>query len=247
MQNATLRFALTSIPENRLDNAPLRLPERLPHTIELGTFESSKAFTLLPFFQVEGIDTTRLADLLDTDLNSDDTTVRLRREMEFRFDSIDSMQESRIVHTRELSRLDYEHFLRKAAGRFFNSVPCLAGVLDYDERASDGSIAHRTTSVFAILDFRRYGFGAGAPPSNEYHVKLDVEGENYVRKVQISHALKAGDSDRFLIQVAAERSSFHDITFALRFNNDVVVEAPIHLELFCSPMDARFARGREFS
>lgn len=120
-------------------------------------------------------------------------------------------------------------------------------MLDYDEASIDGSISDRSVSTFAILDFRRYGLGAGAPPSNEYHVRLDIEGDDYVRKLQISHALKAGEADRFLIQVAADRSSVHDLTFALRFNNDEVVEAPVHLELFCSPRVARFASGREFS
>jgi hypothetical protein len=246
MKNVTLRFALTSISEEQLDEAPLQLPEHLPHRIELGTFNSSKTFTLLPFFQIEGIDTNRVADLLETQWSSDESTVRLRRELEFCYESTQPDQEDRFVHTRELPRADYEHFLKKAVGRFYKSRPGLAGVLEYDETSRDGSITHRSVSVFAALDFARYGFGAGAPPSNEYHIKLAVEQDDYVRKLQISHALKPGEVDRFLIQVAADRSSIHDLTFALRFNDDEVIEAPVHLELFCSPMDAHFARGREF-
>jgi hypothetical protein len=237
---------VTSISEEQLDEAPLQLPEHLPHRIELGTFNSSKTFTLLPFFQIEGIDTNRVSDLLDTQWDSDESTVRLRRELEFRYESTQPDQEDRFVQTRELSRADYEHFLKRAAGRFYKSRPGLAGVLEYDETSRDGSITHRSVSVFAVLDFARYGLGAGAPPSNEYHIKLAVEQDDYVRKLQISQALKAGEVDRFLIQVAADRSSIHDLTFALRFNDDEVIEAPVHLELFCSPMDARFARSREF-
>jgi hypothetical protein len=248
MKNATLRFALTSIPEEQLDDAPLRLPEHLPHKIELGTFDSSKTFTLLPFFEIEDLNTNRLADLLDTHWDSDESNVRLHRELEFRYETTDSAREKRVVQTRELPRADYEHFLQKAAGRFYKSRPCLAGVLEYDETSRDGSIVHRSVSTFAVLDFvRDGGFGAGAPPSNEYHIKLAVEEHDYVRKLQISQVLKAGESDRFLIQVAADRSSIHDLTFALRFNNDEVVEAPVHLELFCSPLDSHFARSREFS
>lgn len=248
IRNATLRFALAAIPEEQLDEAPLRLPEHLPHRIQLGTFDSSKTFTLLPFFQIEDVDPNRLADLLDIYWgDSDESKVRFNREMEFCYESADSTQEQRFVQTRELPREDYEHFLQRAAGRFYRSRPYLAGVLDYDETSRDGSIIHRSVSVFAVLDFARYGFGAAAPASNEYHIKLDVDGYDYVRTLQISHALRAGEADRFLIQVAADQSSFHDLTFALRFNNDEVVEAPVHLELFCSPRDAHFASSREFS
>jgi hypothetical protein len=214
----------------------------------LGTFDSSKKFTLLPFFQIEGVNTNRLADLLDTHWDSDESKVRLNRELEFCYESADPAEEDRVVQTRELPRADYEHFLQIASGRFYKSRPCLAGVLEYDEKSKDGSIVHHSLSTFAVLDFARSGgFGAGAPPSNDYHIKLAVEQTDYVRKLQISHALKAGESDRFLIQVAADRSSIHDLTFALRFNNDEVVEAPVHLELFCSPIDSRFACGREYS
>ena len=247
MKDATLQFALTAIPEEQLDEAPLQLPEHLPHRIELGTFDTSKAFTLLPFFEIEGINVDRLAALLDTHWNTNESKVQFYRELEFDYESIDSAQEDRFVRTQELPRADYERFLRKAAGRFYKSCPCLAGLLEYDEMSRDGSVVHRTESVFALLDFRPHGPGAGAPPSNEYHIKLDVEGDDYVRKLPISQVLKAGESDRFLIQVAADRSSFHDLTFALRFNNDEVVEAPVHLELFCSRLDAHYARNREFS
>jgi hypothetical protein len=202
---------------------------------------------LLPFFQIEGVDPNRLADLLDTHWDTEESKVRFHRELEFCYESTDPAREERFVRTRELPREDYDHFLQQAAGRFYRSRPCLAGVLDYDETLRDGSTMHRTVSVLAVLDFARSGFGAAAPASNEYHIKLDVEGDDYVRKLQISHALKAGETDRFLIQVAADRSSFHDLTFALRFNNDEVVEAPVHLELFCSPRDAHFASSREFS
>lgn len=247
MKNSRLRFALTAIPEEQLDDAPLQLPEHLPHCIELGTFDSTKTFTLLPFFQIEGIDTNRIAELLDTDWDSDELTVKLRRELEFCYEATAPDEDDRYVHTKELPRVDYEAFLQKAAGRFYKSYPSMAGMLEYDETLKDRSLEHRTVSVFAILDFARYGFGAGAPPSNEYHIKLSVEEECYVRKLPISHALKAGEVDRFLIQVAADRSSIHDLTFALRFNNDEVVEAQVHLELFCHPMAAHYARSREFS
>lgn len=248
IKNATLRFAITSIDEEMLDQAPLRLPAQLPHTIALGTFDSSRTFTVLPFLQVEGIDANRLADLLDTEWHADKSIIRFPRELEFLYEASDSAQGGRFVQAWELPQADYEHFVQQVAGRFYKSRPCLAGVLEYDETAEDGQIDHRTVTTFAALDFARHGgYGAVAPPSNEYHVKLDVDGADYVRTLQISHALKPGETDRFLIQVAADQSSFHDLTFALRFNEDEVVEAPVRLELFCSQLDARFANSREFS
>jgi hypothetical protein len=246
MMNASLQFALTPIAEEELEDALMQLPEVLPHRLELGTFDSSKTFTLLPFFQIEDIDTGRLSAMLNTHWDSDESTVHLQREMEFCYEAEDPDEEDRYVYTKELPRADYEVFLKEAAGRFYKSRPCLAGVLEYDESSIDGDVTHRSVTVFALLDFAQHGYGAAAPPSNEYHVKLDVEGTDYVRSLQISHALKAGEADRFLIQVAAEKSSFHDLTFALRFNNDEVVEALVQLEVFCSPLDSHYASRQEF-
>lgn len=249
IKNAVLRFALISIPEEELDRAPMQLPDHLPHMIELGTFDSAKTFTLLPYFEIEGVDTNRIAELLDIiHYESDESMVRFRKEYEFCFEPTEQDEDGRIFHARELPRPEYENFLKIASGRFYKSRPCLAGILEYDETSSDGSTVHRSVSIFAVLDFERSGgCGAAAPPSNEYHIKLAVEGNDYVCKLPILQALKAGEVDRFLIQVAADRSSVHDLTFALRFNNDEVVEAPVHLELVCSPMDSRFAHSREFS
>lgn len=246
MMNASLQFALIPIAEDEVEDAQMQLPEVLPHRLELGTFDHSKAFTLLPFFQIEDIDTGRLAALLNTHWDSDDSKVHLQREMEFCYEAENPDEEDRYVYTKELPRADYEFFLKEAAGRFYKSRPCLAGVLEYDESSINGDVTHRSVTVFALLDFAQYGYGAAAPPSNEYHVKLDVEGTDYVRNLQISHALKTGETDRFLIQVAAEKSSFHDLTFALRFNNDEVVEALVQLEVFCSPLDSHYASRQEF-
>jgi len=53
------------------------------------------------------------------------------------------------------------------------------------------------------------GVGRPLPPSAAYAVKLEVEGKNYTRTVELSHSLQPEEADRFLVHVGVARSSRH--------------------------------------
>lgn len=78
--------------------------------------------------------------------------------------------------------------------------------------------------------------GWGAPYlecSRVFDVKLKCEGKNYTVKYPVSHYLKAGDVDRFAIQIEAEKTSYH--TFRVRLHNINQMEIktePINLLIF---------------
>lgn len=78
--------------------------------------------------------------------------------------------------------------------------------------------------------------GWGAPRlecSRTFDVKLRNDGKNYVIKYPVSHYLKAGDVDRFAIQIDADKTSYH--TFKVRLHNvnqiDITTN-PINLFIF---------------
>lgn len=78
--------------------------------------------------------------------------------------------------------------------------------------------------------------GYGAPYlecSRLFDVKFKDNGEDYVIKYPVSHYLKAGDVDRIVIQMNADKTSYH--TFRVRLHNvnqvDIKTE-PINLLIF---------------
>ena len=81
------------------------------------------------------------------------------------------------------------------------------------------------------------------PPSFSYNVIFHVEGQDYEIQVPISHSLELKSVDRFLLRIAAKKSSVHKFRLALRYNNaQEVVSRPISLNLFLSRLDARYLK-----
>lgn len=114
-----------------------------------------------------------------------------------------------------------------------------------------GPFSSRAVHVFGELRFEvndgtehtfRFGtdmvienpaLGMFAPPTFEYQTKLDVDGEDYLRKVPISQVLKAGETDRFLLQLDVDRSSVHELSFSVESNAGTVANSgPLEISLF---------------
>ncbi|MBE6186487.1 MAG: TIR domain-containing protein [Rikenellaceae bacterium] len=78
--------------------------------------------------------------------------------------------------------------------------------------------------------------GYGAPYlecSRVYNVKLKDEGKNYVIKYPVGHYLKAGDVDRIIIQLAADKTSHHKFRVRLdNVNGEEISTDPVNLLLF---------------
>jgi hypothetical protein len=75
--------------------------------------------------------------------------------------------------------------------------------------------------------------GIRRPPSYKYDTAFDVQGADYQKRVQISQSLDPGTADRFTIQVAVGRSSFHRFRATLRDLTGRVLESlPIEMNCF---------------
>ncbi len=71
------------------------------------------------------------------------------------------------------------------------------------------------------------------PPTFEYQTRLQVDGDDYMRSVEISHVLKAGESDRFLLQLDVDRSSNHELEISIASNRGTIVTSkPMRISLF---------------
>lgn len=51
-----------------------------------------------------------------------------------------------------------------------------------------------------------------------YTVDLKTDGTGYSREVSLSQAVKPGEVDRFTFEVAAEKSSIHDLSLCFFYN-----------------------------
>lgn len=61
------------------------------------------------------------------------------------------------------------------------------------------------------------------PPSYVYKTKFEVEGNDYQCQVPISHVLKPGEADRFIITIGMEKSSEHIFDVRVLYNDNNVM------------------------
>lgn len=140
-----------------------------------------------------------------------------------------------------LSAEQHRALRRVALGPFPDGEVELVGTIYYDQTELDGSISRRKNPLISRISLGGPPAGAALPPSHEYQLLLRSEGRDYQVTVPISHSLAAGESDRFLIAVAARRSSVHDFHLEVLYNqSSAVTSGPVRLELFVSTADAMF-------
>lgn len=152
------------------------------------------------------------------------------------------------VDVEALQRMDLstEHPTREreraAIGPFERASAVLTGVLEYTQAEADGGRTRRSQRVGTLVFFRplsdRYDTGSG-PPARYNGPLLRSDGRDYDVSVPVSKTLAPGETDQFLLQIAAERSSRHDFTLLLRYNGGAqAASEPVRLELFVARPDA---------
>lgn len=150
-----------------------------------------------------------------------------------------------------LKKSEYEALLKRALGPFPGepSEPfkvLIRGTLEYTQNDVDGSQTRHVNPFRSYVSFEQPPEGALMPPSWTYQVRLRSEGHGYTVSTPISQAVAAGEADRFLFRIAADRSSLHDFSLKLVYNDDVTLASdPISLELFVSNMEAKRALNAE--
>lgn len=136
---------------------------------------------------------------------------------------------------------DYAERAARALGPFRGGTAVLTGEMTY--RGGDGEERTNPILVYFHVDPRYETPLTGAlGSSGEYQAVLRADAHDYEVSVPISHSLTPGEADRFLIRLAAERSSLHDLTLALRYDGDQeLTSAPVSLDLFVPSTAADFA------
>ncbi|GGV03377.1 hypothetical protein GCM10010211_83290 [Streptomyces albospinus] len=101
----------------------------------------------------------------------------------------------------------------------------LVGTLEYTWTDLDGIrhlMTHRVRTPIYLIDIRVDLIQAGAriDISAEYAMALAADRDRYLVSQNISHALQAGEADRFLIRLTSQRSSIHNFQLTLLYAVD---------------------------
>jgi hypothetical protein len=109
-----------------------------------------------------------------------------------------------------------------------------SGIITFTGNTYDNREKTVTTRFIAYIPISfPIGLGDGEEPTMSYDVLLDLNKKNYEIVIPISHSLKAGEVDRFLIRLGALKSSVHRLRAKVVFNNNKeVVSNPINVSLF---------------
>lgn len=100
------------------------------------------------------------------------------------------------------------------------------------ELTFDNNKSYKVGGRIRVLSWEGYG-APGLDVSRVYNVKLKNEGVNYIIKYPVGHYLKAGDVDRIIIQLAADKTSYHRFRIKLdNINGAEISTRPINLLLF---------------
>jgi hypothetical protein len=164
---------------------------------------------------------------------------------------------------KRLSRTEYKSLLKGALGSFQNGKAIIVGELNYVETNYEGHKIQRTNQLKhfvnliiktplihenLLTDKSNVNLEGTAPPSFKYSIgfenqeensdkvkyKFATQEDNYqVVLPEVSHELKKGETDRFLVCIEVEKSSIHDFNIILIYNNSEQLESQdIKLELF---------------
>jgi hypothetical protein len=256
MEDCVLRFALLNPHEKDAHESKPVEKSRYPFELKLGDIDvAPDALSLDPYFESAGVDVKMLRKLWQHRY-ADGYGVYFDEDGELgeQFDDSDldlpsyvrpHVNEGRPL-TRRMPWSGYWLLENQSLGTFPDREALIVGELEYGQSDSEGNKSRRTNKLTAVVILGEEPEGAPQPPSYSYQIRLEVEGEQYTRTIPISQSLRARKTDRFLIFVAAEKSSVHEFDLVLRYNESEQLESrPVKLELFLSRLDARYVGEME--
>ena len=219
--------------------------------------EKTRGYSIEKYFEEAGVD-VELLKLLQEFSRSDRLYIYFPPDISIGhpFEQSDQV----INGEKRLSRTEYKSLLKGALGSFQNGKAIIVGELNYVETNYEGHKIQRTNQLKHLVNLiiktpptyknhKNVGrCGAPAPPSFKYSVgfenqeensnkvkyKFATQEDNYqVVLPEVSHELKKGEGDRFLVCIEVEKSSIHDFNIILIYNNSEQLESQdIKLELF---------------
>ena len=120
---------------------------------------------------------------------------------------------------------EYENLFKQCLGKFQDKRATIIGEITFTGITLSGErekhIVKFKTIVYIINENR---YGLIAPPSFQYGTKFLDEGENYEKRVPISHVLKPQEADRFNIKIGMDKSSRHFFKMKLIYNEGLELE-----------------------
>jgi DNA-binding winged helix-turn-helix (wHTH) protein len=255
MENAVLRFSILTNGELAVHEANPTELSQYPFELRLGDVETgSDSLSLDHFFETVGIDVDTLRTLWRQLSNNevhfdeeyftkclDSLEPSMRSELEE--DLLDLKIDS--TNTKRMHWSEYQILEKQCLGPFSDRRAFIVGELEYGQTDPEGNKSHQIHKVTAPIWLTEPMDGAPMAPSYSYQICLEVEAEEYTRKVPISHVLKRGETDRVLLVIAAERSSIHEFDLTLRYNEiEQLKSTPVVLELFLSRLDAVYVEDK---
>ena len=216
-KDVTIAFHLTSIA----DNAKLDYSSPFPYSISIGDIDDANNVDLTESFKQAGVNMDGLSSLQV-----------VARSYGGGHDEVTVVDAS--GHETKMSEKDYSARRSSFLGPFKKGGAVVSGEISYTSRSSQGGSRRRAVKFSTIVwIFDENLAGAAMPPSFQYGTRLEVEGTNYTRRVNISHELKPGTTDRFGIKIGVDKSSSHKIHLQLVSNGSQVTDAGrIDLDIF---------------
>lgn len=221
-----LRISFHLIPLNR-DEEP-RYDGPFPHSLDLGDLDESLNVDVSQSFIEKGVNIEGLSSL---------------RIVRMSYGEADGHQITYLDKSGKeitISGAEFEAMRSTFLGEFKSGGAILSGQMRYKKKNVDGSVGEHLLSFTTVVWlFNEYSGGAPRPPSYEYGTKFEVEGKDYERRMNISHEIKPGETDRFLIKIGMEKSSVHAFHMKLLYNNRTIETEYVRLTAFVPRSGAR--------
>jgi hypothetical protein len=131
----------------------------------------------------------------------------------------------------------------KAFGPFTMGKVRVLGELEYTERTTSGGENKASLKFSTIVSLTPPGVGAPRPPTFQYDAMLKVDDANYEVRVDINQDVAPGDTDRFNIRLAAPKSSIHDFSVRLIYNDKQTISCDeVELSMFVPKSSSRMIK-----
>ena len=111
-------------------------------------------------------------------------------------------------------------------------VVTLAGEISFRAPAAGGEMHHCVRFQAPVSMANWGGLGYQKPPTFTYNTIFNIDQVGYERRVQISHEIKPGETDRFTVKVAIVQSSFHRFRATVRDIRGGIIQSPL-IEMTC--------------
>jgi hypothetical protein len=115
----------------------------------------------------------------------------------------------------KISPAELETRTKQFLGAFTDYVGTLVGEINFTA-ANDPSVRSSVKFRGIVYLANANRVGVPRPPTAAYGTVFETAGASYQRRVQISHEIQPGETDRFTVKVAVRQSSFHNFRATIR-------------------------------